>query len=326
MIRKVVTIAGLMALAASTLPADFSYQQTSTITGGMMAGMMKVAGAFSKQAREPVRATVAVKGDMMVNRTETSATLIDLAGQTITTIDLQKKTYSVMTFDEMKRMLEQASQKMQKGNPQAEMKFKVSATNTGATKQIAGFEAKELVLKMEMESTDKQSGQTGSMVITTDSWIAPNVPGYNEVRDFHRRMAEKLNWTPGGNMFMGRPDMAQGMAEVAKELAKLDGVPVLQIVSMGGPPGAPGEATAQPQQQPAERPSIGGALGGALGRFGGLGKKKNPPPEEPAAAPPPSSSPGSLMEMTTELTGFSSSPVDASQFTVPPGFKKVEPK
>ena len=29
------------------------------------------------------------------------------------------------------------------------------------------------------------------MVITTDMWIAPGVPGYQEVRDFYRRMAEK---------------------------------------------------------------------------------------------------------------------------------------
>ncbi len=30
------------------------------------------------------------------------------------------------------------------------------------------------------------------------------------------------------------------------------------------------------------------------------------------------------MEMTTELTGFSSAPVDASRFQVPAGFKQVD--
>ena len=53
MIRKIVTAFALMLLAAFTLPADFSYQQTSTITGGMMASLMKVAGVFSKSATEP---------------------------------------------------------------------------------------------------------------------------------------------------------------------------------------------------------------------------------------------------------------------------------
>lgn len=325
MFRRVATIGGMMALAAATLPADFSYQQTSTITGGVMASMMKIAGAFSKQAREPIRSTTAVQGDRMVHRTSTQATVIDLASQTITNIDLQKRTYSVMTFDEMKQAMEQLQQKM-KQNDKAEMSFKVSVDNTGKTRQIAGFEAKEMVLRMEMESTDKKSGQKGSMVITTDSWIAPSVPGYNEVRDFNRRMAEKLNWTPGGNMFMSNPDVAKGMAEVYKESAKLDGVPMLQTVTMGagGQPGAaPPPPQQEQQQQQAERPSVGGALGGALGRFGGLGKK-NPPKEEPAASGN-ASAPGSLLEMTMEMSDFSSNAVDASQFAVPAGFKKVEP-
>ena len=79
MLKKVVTIAGIMSLAGSSLLADFTYQETSTITGGMMMSMMKIAGAFNKQAREPIQSTVAVKGDMMVHRTATHASVIDLA-------------------------------------------------------------------------------------------------------------------------------------------------------------------------------------------------------------------------------------------------------
>ena len=106
-----------------------------------MMGMMKVAGVFSKQAREPIQASVAIKGDKMVHRTSTSATVIDLASGTITTIDLQKKQYTVMTFDEMKQMMDQMAQKMQKGD-KPQMQFKVSADSTGKVKQVAGFEAK----------------------------------------------------------------------------------------------------------------------------------------------------------------------------------------
>src|SRR5664280_3364845 len=195
-LKKVVTIAGIMTLAGSSLLADFTYQETSTITGGMMMSMMKIAGAFSKQAREPIQATVAVKGDRMVHRTAAHASVIDLSSGTITSIDFQKKQYSVMTFEEMKQMMEQMSQKAQKGQKgdKGEMKFKVSANATGKSKQVAGFEAKEMVMKMEMEmeATDKDSGQSqkGGMTVTTDMWIAPGVPGYQEVRDFHKRMAE----------------------------------------------------------------------------------------------------------------------------------------
>ena len=345
MLKKVATIAGIMTLVGSSLLADFTYQETSTITGGMMMSLMKVAGVFSKQAREPIQATIAVQGDKMVHRTSTHASVIDLASGTITSIDFQKKQYSVMTFEEMQQLLEQMSQKMQKGQKgKGEMKYKVSANATGKSKQVAGFEAKEMIMemKMEMEATDKDSGQSqkGGMTMTTDMWIAPGVPGYQEVRDFHKRMAERLNWTPGGNMFMSDPKVSEGMAEVYKEIAKLDGMPVQNFISMGiaGQPGASGApadgsaAPAQPaQQQPqVERPSVGGALGGALGGRFGLGRKKaaEKPAEQPANAPAAGGqapgAPGSLLEMTTETSSFSSNAVDASLFAIPAGFKKVD--
>jgi hypothetical protein len=48
-------MAGIMAVAALQLPADFTYRETTTITGGAMLSMMKVVGVFSKQAHEPVQ-------------------------------------------------------------------------------------------------------------------------------------------------------------------------------------------------------------------------------------------------------------------------------
>ena len=334
-----------MTLAGSGLLADFTYQETSTITGGMMMSLMRVAGVFSKQAREPIQSTISVKGDRMVHRSANHASVIDLGSSTITSIDFQKKQYSVMTFDEMKQMMEQMSQKMQK-NDKGEMKFKVSANATGKTKQVSGFDAKEMIMKMEMEGTDKESGQKGGMTVTTDMWIASGIPGYQEVRNFYKRMTEKINWTPGGNMFAANPQVSGGMAEVYKEVAKLDGVPVQQLITMGasGQPGAAGassDGSAAPppqqpaQQQPAAQPqSIGGALGGALGGRFGLGRKKTPPPADPPAAPASGSgsasggqaqgAPGSLLEMTTEMSSFSSNPADESLFGVPAGFKKVD--
>lgn len=336
MLGKLATIAGIMVMARSTMLADFSYQETTKITGGALMSAMKAVGVFSKQARqanEPIQSTVAVKGDRMVNRSAMHATIIDLASQTITNIDLEKKTYSVMTFEQMKQMLEQMQQNMQKKRPdgdQTEMKFKVSADNTGQTKLINGFDAKELILKMEMEGTDQKSGQTGSMVVTADTWIAPSVPGYSEVRDFHRRMAEKLHWTPNGNMFMNRPDVAEGMAEVYKESAKLDGMPVFQTTTMGAAGTAPADGSnPQPaaQQAPADKPSVGSSLGSALGGKFGLGRKKS---QDSQAQAPASSSGGSasgaLLVMTTEMTDFSGNAVDASQFEVPAGFQKIEPQ
>jgi hypothetical protein len=336
MFRKLVTIAGMTALAASTMLADFSYQETTKITGGSLIAALKMMGVFSKQARqmgEPTQSTVAVKGDRMVHRGPQNVAIIYLASETITSVDMQKKTYTVMTFAELKQMLEQMSQKMQqqqqkKNGDKVDMKFNVSA-KPGATKTINGFEANEMVLTMKMEGTDQKSGQSGSMVVVADTWIAPAVPGYNEVREFHRKMAEKIDWTPGGNMFMSRPDVMQGMAEVYKESAKLDGMPVLQTMTMGAEGTVPADgsspqpAAQQPQPSP-DKPTVGSALGSALGGRFGLGRKK--PQQDTQSAPPAGSTQasGTLLETTSEMNGFSSNPVDASQFEIPAGFKKVE--
>lgn len=329
---------------AVCLPAfgDFSYQETSKVTGGMMAGMMKFAGAFSKQAREPMVSTVAVKGDRLVHGSAHEASLIDLDKETITHINFDKKQYSVMTFAQMKQMLDEATQKM-KSSPDAQkanVNFKVSAKDTGEKKAIGGFDTHEMILTMEMQGTDDQTGNTGGMLITTDMWLAPKTAGYNEIADFYKRMGQKLDWAPGNlGMFGSRPDMAKGFAELYKESAKLDGMPVFQIVKMGfhAEGQAQGQTSAQapPQPQPppeaqAEKPSLGGLL---AGRLGGFGRKKKSQDQPDTSAQANTSAQqgsgdvsGSLIEMTMEMSGFSSAPVDSAKFEVPAGFKQVEPE
>jgi len=328
MIRKFATIGLILLLTAALLPADFSYQETTTITGGAMQGMLKVASVFSKQLREPMKSTVAIKGNRMAHRNNNTASIIDLDSETITNIDLQKKSYTVMTFEQMKQVMEDAAKKMQQNKKDSsEISWKVSADATGKTKQIAGYDAKEMLVKMSMEGTDQKSGQKGGMDIVMHNWLAPGVAGYTEVRDFQRKMATKLNWAPGGNLFMSRPDVAKGMADAAKEMSKLEGTPVLTTMAMG-PTGTVNENSGQtsgeaPAAKPQEKPSLGGALGGALGGKFGLGRKKEPPPQQ-EQAPASGSQTASLLEMTTEYSGFSSGPADPSLFEIPAGFKKVE--
>lgn len=315
-------------LVAACLPAfgDFSYDQTSKITGGMMAGAMKFAGAFSKQAREPIVTTVAVKGNRMVHASQHHASVIDLDSETITDINFDKKQYSVMTFAQMKQMMDEMSQKM-KSSPdaqKADVQFKVSAKDTGEKKTIAGYDTHEMILTIEMEGTDQQTGNKGGMVMTSDMWIAPKASGYNEIADFHKRMAKKLDWTPNSMGMMGaRPDMAKGMAELAKESSKLNGMPVFQVVKMGvHAEGQPQSGQPAAQQQQADKPSLGSLLGG----FGRKKKSQDDSAGEGGAAPQGSGdASGSLMEMTTEMGGFSSAPVDAAKFEIPSGFKQVEP-
>jgi hypothetical protein len=342
----------LIALAClpTCLLADFSYEQSTKITGGMMAGVMKFAGAFSKQAREPLQSTVAIKGNRMFNGNKDHAQVIDLDSETITEINFQKKTYSVMTFAEMKQAMEQAIQrakdapKQQQQPPQQDQKsdvktdFKLDIKNTGQSKEINGLQAKETILTMQIEGTDQKTGNKGAMVVISDMWLAPKVPGYEEVRNFHRRMAEKMAWTPdssGMNAFMSRPDMARAMENMRKEGAKMDGIPILTVMKMTGAAEGQSSETSETQTssqqskpQPQPKPDLGSVLGGKLGGFGGFGRKKKQQDDSQASSAPSqsenASASGSLIEMTTESSGFSSASLDPSRFSAPAGFKKVD--
>jgi carbon monoxide dehydrogenase subunit G len=376
MFRKCLSAAAVLGLAAVSAHADFSYEQTSKITGGMMAGMMKFAGAFSKQAREPIQMTVSVKGDRLSTASAHHISIIDLNAETMTDVDLDKKTYAVITFAEFSRAMQQMSEKMGEKSGDGSVNFKADVKQTGATRAINGFQTKETVLTLEIEGQDQKSGEKGAMTVVTDMWLAPNLPGYEEVRSFYSRMAQKLAWAPGmGGMgaMMGRQaGMMKGMSQLYKEASKLEGVPVLQVVRMGGMAGGMSEAdmakmseaeraqaqAQQQQQQAPPPPSAGdvagsaatgaalgrmgklGGLAGAAGGFGGFGRKKKqqqeeqpqqqaqtPPPAPPAQSAPGASGatpPGTLMEMTTELTAFSSAPVDTAKLSVPAGFKQVD--
>ena len=63
---------------------------------------------------------------------------------------------------------------------------------------------------------------------------------------------------------------------------------------------------------------------------GSSNNSRRAPPPAAAAAPAPAAGaagptpPGTLMELTTELTAFSSAPVDAAKLSVPAGFKQVD--
>lgn len=326
-------------LAASCLWADFSFQQTTQMTGGMLKSM----AFLSKQLREPMRSTVSVKGDRMATISEFRGSIIDLAAETITEIDFQRKTYSVMTFAQMAAALEALQAKAQSrkgGGAEMQMTIQPSVKETGQTRVINGVETREVMLTIEFVATNSDNNQTGTAMATaSDMWLAPDVPGYDEVRSFHQRMAAKLNWTPGGNPMLGSSqNSGKAMAEMYKEMSKLKGIAVLQVTKMnlGGaiPQGEQPSASSTPpppppdQQTQQDKPGIGGALG-RLGRLGGLGKKKqdDSSTSQPAADSGQGQTPGgppTMMETTTELSGFSSDAVDASKFDVPAGFKQVE--
>ncbi len=343
-------------LSATPLLADFQYQQTTKITGGALAGLMKFAGAFSKRVNEPTTSSVYLKGNRMAHVDPHAASIVDLDKETITHIDFEKKTYSVMTFEQMKQAFEQAMAKAKEQHRESEgdkvdLNVKASVKETGAAKNINGYNAKQYIMTLIMEGKDQKSGQTGALGLTSDLWLAPDIAGYQEYRDFQLRMAGKLGMVIGGGvmdrMQMMQPALAQGLAQAAKEMSKMKGIPVMTVMRMG--PTQNGQplpaASDAPEAAKVQGPSAGDVAGraagnaagnaiesrlgriGALGGLGGFGRRKKqeePPPQQTQASSQQRAS-AILIEATTESSGFSSASVDPSKFEIPAGFKQVQP-
>jgi len=332
--RKSLAAAMGLALLFSTSTvcfADFQYAETSKMTGGALAGSMKVLSVFSKDARQAgqgTTSTISVKGNRM--RRESSqgtAEIIDLSGRRIIQLNLKQKTYSVMTFDEMRARIEEARKKAAeqqakrgKGeNPQLKITPKIQVTPGAQTKQILNYTAKEMKTRidMEMESQDPNKPGSANTWVTSDSWIAP-VKGYDELKSFYVHMAKELDWLPGA-VFSSNVQMNMASVELQKSTAKLSGLPLLQYTSMGfGQPGSTSTGQAQQQQQQSGNPITKG-LGGIFGK-----KNKQDNPQQPNAGA--QTTAGSLMDMTIEVTSVSTSALDPSLFDVPAGFKQVESK
>jgi hypothetical protein len=386
---------GTLVLFSQLSFADASYQETTQITGGSMADGLKSVSFLSKSLNNmfaPMTTTTMVHGNQKAVVSKDSIEITDLDRETVTRIDTAHKTYSVVTFEQMRQAFANVPKQMERAQAQVkdaqaqqppppktdiETTFDVSAKNTGVTKEINGITAQEQVVTMQMHMTDPNAAPADgpnsmTYVVTTDTWIAPDPPQVKEVQDFDLRFAQKLmagvdlsafkaqmmqmrdsSQNPAlMQMFGGKPGSAEAMAQMGKEMAKLQGTRVMEVTRMGGsatgPAGAQDSAQAAPASgsnqgssnsaaQPASVPTSAGSaasmLGSALGSsvLGGFHRKK----AQPAADPTPTtttttSADGTqttstvLMEMTMQKTNFSGDTVAASNFQVPPGFKKVD--
>jgi hypothetical protein len=366
--RKSQVCAFLAAILAAPpfLHADFSYQESTQVTGGSILSMIKMAGAFSSQAKkatDPIVSSVYLKGNRMARVSPESIQIIDLDKQTMTLIDTVKHTYTSMTFGQMKAQLAQAESEMEKrqaaapaapaaspATPPSDVKlsFDVHVRQTGVAKEVNGLQSTESILTMMVNATDAQTAQSGSMAITNDMWLVPEIPGYAEIRDFSVRMGQQMGQVVSGSgvdmsrMLNSQPGANQAMTGLVEEMRKLQGVPVLQVMRMGmttnGQPlpaaseaplpasSAPPPPTAGDVAKQSASSAISSRLG-SLGGFGGFGHKQQaapppPPPGTDSQTPPPTSV--VLIESQTQSSNFSSGPVDEVHFQVPAGYTEVQ--
>lgn len=283
---SVACIAAVLTLASSTVSADVrTDQRVKFQLGGAIGKLVNIFGG--KGAREGVTSMVAVRGNRKVTMSDSNGQIIDLTEEKIYDLDVKKKTYTVTTFAELRKKMEEARRDAEKSareerqseskpaekDPNAkEYEVDFDMKNTGASKNINGFNTKQTVVTITVREKGKTLNDAGGMVMTTDLWNAPNAPPTRDLAEFDMKYAQKLY----GPMVVGASaqDMAMAMAmypqikpaldKMRAEGTRVEGTAILTEVKFEAvPPGTANQtADAIPAAEEPKKKGLGGMLGG----------------------------------------------------------------
>jgi hypothetical protein len=228
----------LASVTASCLLADVTYNQTVKFTGGSILEMMqrmasnpimgRLGGGNLKNAFQDQTYTVYVRGNKMARIGAINSMIYDLDAGTITTINSEKQTYTVLTFDEMRQRMDEAQRRMNRGQG-GDLNFDVKVEKTGQTRNIEGQDASEILITM----TAKSAGSNGQMVVKDHAWLVPPTPATLEIQDFYKRLSAKYAYAMAG--FVPSLGAANGgLSAAMKEAFQQCGYPVLSDMDVSG--------------------------------------------------------------------------------------------
>lgn len=336
----------VLVLSAALLHADVKTEEKSQVQfPGMLGRMMSLFGG--KAMREGVTDTVAVKGNRKLTINDTTGRIIDLDEQKVYDIDFKAKTYKVMTFDDLRRQMEQTEQrakteqqKSQPSEPKSEpadpnakqMQIDFDLKETGQTKNINGFDTREVVMIITVREKDKTLEQSGGMVMTTHEWLTAPIAALKEIADFDRRYQEKLNGPsfaimPSADQMAAAaamyPMLTQAIGKFNVENVNMDGTAIQTVMTTESVLSAEELQKQQQQQQSAQAndtttsaPTSVGSLIGGLGRRAIKNKVQQKQQQE-------NTTPGraTIMTMNHEVLKVATD-ATAADVAVPAGFKE----
>lgn len=313
----------LIAALGSPLAAEVKTREKTLIKlEGMLGRMVGMFGG--KAARDGIVSTSAVKGDRKMTVNDNAGQLVDLNEEKVYEIDFKKKEYKVTTFDELRERMKEAAERAEKEAERAEqqeagrdaqeaakeLEVDFDVKETGERKQIAGHDARQVIMTVTVREKGKALEEGGGFVMTNDAWLGPELPALKELTEFDRRYYTKLYGE--AEMALAADQMAVVMAmypalkkasdRLAQEGDKLKGTPLASTMTFEAVKSKQALAAASEQKE-----SGGGGLGGMLARK--MMKK-----EEPKAR-------ATIFTAQHEFQDVSNS-VGAADLEIPAGFKQ----
>jgi len=335
------TMACIAVASAVAIRADVKTEQKAQVKfAGALGRMFNMLGG--KAAKEGVVTKVAIKGDRMLSASGDNGQLVDLAEEKVYELNFANSSYRVTTFDELRRRMREAEEKAREAQAKAEKRDEKAADQggekapeydvdvatkfTGATRTISGFDTRQAITTVTVRPKGKTLEQGGGMVLTSDSWLAPNMDSIKEISEFQLRFMKKLD----SAMVAGAasadqmaaamamyPMLKQALSKMHTEGEKVEGAPVLTTMTFDAVQTPEQQAQARQPEQESNTPTSGGGIGGMLARKM-MKKKADDPAAAPGNAPPGHTT---VMTMVNETLSVSKD-VAAADVAVPDGFKE----
>jgi hypothetical protein len=292
LVRIALVALPLMTLAAAPAYADVKTRDKSTIKfEGMLGRMFNLFGG--KAAKEGIEARTAVNKNRKATMNDSTGNIIDLSEEKVYDLDMKKKTYTVTTFEELRRRMREAEEKAKKEaakeepgqkteaeKPTKEYEVDFDVKDSGQKKQVAGYDTHNTIVTITVREKGKTLEEAGGIVMTNDMWLGPEIPQMKEFSDFDIRYWKQLQGPQAAAMSAEQmaavlamfPLVGKAMERMQKDGDKLKGSPLDTTTTV--------ESVKSKDQLTQAQSQGSGSSGGGIG---GLLAKKIIKKEEPKA-------------------------------------------
>lgn len=189
--------------------ADVMYEMKTTTEGMMGMGGETMMRVFVKGDCSRTETT----SDSPMTGETTDITIVRLDKGTIWTIDPEKKEYTETTFEEISKIKEEV-----KGEEEAEVEMpEIKVEKTGEVKKILDKDCEKVVLSMDATSEE------GTLTFTQTMWVTKDVPGYQEINNFNKKLSE-LGVRSSPSTMMG--GSKKSYEEFQQKTSKIEGFPL----------------------------------------------------------------------------------------------------
>ena len=285
---------------------------------GMLGTMMRMFGG--KALSEGIVSTNAVKGNRKATLNDMTGRIVDLDEQKVYDLDMKKKAYTVTTFEQLRQKLREAQEQAAKeakdvpkepGEPtqpsgsDRQFEFDFDVKETGQTRAIAGHDARQVIMTVTVREKGKTLDESGGAVLTTDSWLGPDIPALKELAEFEMKYWKAI--APESALVSAEqmaaiaalyPMIKPAIDRINQEKVNLKGTPLATSMTFEGV-----KSKAQIEEQ--SKSSSGSGLSGMLARK--MAKKDDKPR-------------ATIFTMNTETLEIATS-VGATDLDIPAGFK-----